>query len=201
MVAIQQLCRHGLWLQNGKIRKTGPINEVVEAYTACVHDKVQSGGFSRSAVKGDGQVELVSYSVTNPNSESDLPPATKDDILFRIDLRVKEEIRQSACGVSIFNEFGVLMTSINTVELGTPLPQLPAGNTTVCVRIRKTAFLPGLYTASFWVMNPQGHIYAMAENSIAFELAQTALYGTSQVDHRWGCVYSDVEFSVAPTAT
>jgi hypothetical protein len=51
------------------------------------------------------------------------------------------------------------------------------------------------------VMNPQGHIYAMAENSIAFELAQTALYGTSQVDHRWGCVYSDVEFSVAPTAT
>ena len=201
MTAIKQLCRRGVWLNNGKILKTGPIDEVVEAYVASVHDKVQSGGFSRSAVKGDGQVELVSYSVSNPNSKTDLPLATKDDMVFRINLRVKEEIRQSACGISIFNEFGVLMTSINTVELGTPLPPLPAGNATVCVRIRKTVFLPGPYTASFWVMNPQGHIHAMAENSIAFELAQTALYGTSQVDHRWGCVYSDVEFSVAPTAT
>jgi lipopolysaccharide transport system ATP-binding protein len=201
MVAIKQLCRRGVWLQNGKIQDTGLIDDVVEAYTASVHDKLQTGDFSHSAVTGDGQVELVSYSVSNPNNKNYLPLATKDDMLFRINLRVKEEIRQSACGISIFNEFGVLMTSINTVELGTPLPPLPAGNATVCVRIRKTAFLPGLYMASFWVMNPQGHMYAMAENSIAFELAQTALYGTSQVDHRWGCVYSDVEFSVAPTAT
>ena len=92
------------------------------------------------------------------------------------------------------------MTSINTVELGISLPALLAGNATMDVRIRRTVFLPGTYTASFWVMNPQGHIHAMAENSIAFEIAQTALYGTSQVDQRWGCVYSDVEFSVAPTA-
>jgi len=200
MMAIKQLCRRGVWLQNGRIRNTGPIDEVVEAYTASVHDKLQSGdAFSRNAVTGDGRVELVSYSVSNP--KSDLPLATKDDMLFRINLRVKEEIRQSALGISIFNEFGVLMTSINTVELGIPLPPLPAGNATVCVRIRKTVFLPGPYTASFWVMNPQGHIHAMAENSIAFELAQTPLYGTSQVDRRWGCVYSDVEFSVTPLAT
>jgi len=201
MVAIKQLCRRGVWLQNGKIQYTGLIDEVVEAYTGSVHDKLQTGDFSRSAVTGDGQVELVSYSVSNPNNKNDLPLATNDDMLFRINLHVKEEIRQLACGISIFNEFGVLMTSINTVELGTPLPPLPAGKATVCVRIRKTTFLPGLYTASFWVMNPQGHMHAMAENSIAFELAQTALYGTSQVDHRWGCVYSDVEFSVAPLGT
>ncbi len=201
MMAIKQLCRRGIWLQSGEIRKTGPIDEVVEAYTVSVHDKLQSGIFSRHAVTGDGRVELVSYSVSNPNSNANLPLTTKEDMLFRINLRVKEDIRQSACGISIFNEFGVLMTSINTVELGTPFPQLAAGDATVCVRIRETVFLPGSYTASFWVMNPQGHIHAMAENSIAFELAQTPLYGTCQVDHQWGCVYSDVEFSVAPTAT
>ena len=82
MMAIKQLCRRAVWLHNGKIRNIGPIDEVVEAYTVNVHDRLQSGSFSRSAVTGDGQVELVSYSVSNPNSESDLPPATKDDVLI-----------------------------------------------------------------------------------------------------------------------
>src|ERR1019366_565458 len=196
MTAIKQLCRRGVWLNNGKIRNIGPIDEVVEAYTVNVHDKLQSGDLSRSAVTGDGRVELVSYSVSNPNSESDLPPATKDDMLFRINLGVKDEIRQPACGLSIVNAFGVLMTSINTVELGTPLTPLPAGNATVCVRIHETVFLPGTYTASFWVMNPQGHIYAHAEDALTFQIAQTPLYGVCEVDHHWGCVYSRVDFMI-----
>ena len=200
MMAIKQLCHRGVWLHNGKLRSIGPIDEVVDAYCVNVQDKLQSGGFLDSRVRGDGKVELVSYSVSNPNSENNLPSATKDDVLFRINLRVKQEIRQPACGISIVNEFGVLMTSINTVELGTSLPPLPAGNATVCVRIRQTVFLPGTYTASFWLMNPQGHIHAMTESSIVFEIAQAVLYGTSQVDHQWGCVYSDVDFSVDSTA-
>jgi lipopolysaccharide transport system ATP-binding protein len=195
MMAIKQLCRRGVWLQNGQIRDIGPIDEVVDAYTASVHDKPQSGSFSRRGVVGDGQVELLSYSVSNPNSESDLPPATKDDILFQIDLRLKAELRQPACGLGISNEFGVLMTSINTVELGTPLPPLPAGNATVCVRVHENVFLPGNYRASFWVMTPQGHVFAHAEDAITFEIAQTPLYGLCEVDHRWGCVYSRVDFT------
>jgi lipopolysaccharide transport system ATP-binding protein len=62
MMAIKHLCRRGIWLHQGKILHTGPIDEVVEAYTSSVQDKLQSGGFSGSAVTGDGQVELVSYS-------------------------------------------------------------------------------------------------------------------------------------------
>jgi hypothetical protein len=38
----------------------------------------------------------------------------------------------------------------------------------------------------------------MVENSIAFEIAQAPIYGTLAIDHRWGCVYSDVEFSLEP---
>jgi lipopolysaccharide transport system ATP-binding protein len=201
MIAIKQLCHRGVWLHKGNIRNSGLIGEVVDAYSSDVNGKQRSGGFANCLVTGDGQVELCSYSVSNPNSQSELPPATRDDVLIRINLRVKQGIRQPAYGLSISNEFGVLMTSINTVELGISSQPLLVGNATVGVQIRRTVFLPGTYTASFWVMNPQGHIHVMAENSIAFEIAQTALYGTSQVDQRWGCVYSEVEFSVAPTAT
>jgi hypothetical protein len=51
-------------------------------------------------------------------------------------------------------------------------------------------------------MNPQGHIYARVNHLIKFEVAQVPLYGNSLVDHRWGCVFSDISFSVkaSPTA-
>jgi lipopolysaccharide transport system ATP-binding protein len=200
MMAIKQLCHRGLWLQQGRLRKSGAVDEIIDAYSADVKPRIQSGSFSNNHIKGDGQVELVSYAVSNPNSANELP-ATKEDILVRVNLLVKEEIRRPACGISIFNEFGVLMTSINTVELGMSLPPLEAGNATVGVRIRETVFLPGTYTASFWVMTPQGHIHAMSENSIVFEIAQTPLYGTREVNHEWGCVYSNVDFFIDSTAT
>ena len=200
MAACKQLCRRGIWLDHGVIRMMGSIDEVIEAYLADLHEHSASGILSEADVSGDGQVDLLSYSVSNPDSEAGLPPKTRDDILIRVNLLAHQYIKHPACGISLYNQFGTLITAINTVELGVPLPSLSVGNGSVDVRIRNNVLLPGLYTASFWVMNPQGHIYAMTENSIVFEIAQTPLYGTCEVNHLWGCVYSDVQFSIGTLA-
>jgi SAM-dependent methyltransferase len=84
------------------------------------------------------------------------------------------------------------------VELGVAQPELAAGESTICVRINRTNFLPGYYSASFWVMNPQTHIYAMSEDAIVFEIAQAPIYGTCHIDYRWGAVYSEIEFTPMP---
>ena len=42
-------------------------------------------------------------------------------------------------------------------------------------------------------MGPQG-THAHAEDAIRFEIGESQIYGTSQVDQRWGCVYSDIAF-------
>ena len=119
---------------------------------------------------------------------------TNEDILIRIKLHVSETIQHPACGISIYNEQGVLLTSINTVELGKSMDPFPMGEISLLIRLENVSYLPGNYTANIWVMSPQGHIYVNAENAILFELAQTALYGTSQLDYRWGCVYTKVDF-------
>jgi hypothetical protein len=48
------------------------------------------------------------------------------------------------------------------------------------------------------VLNPAGHVYAASEHGITFEISQVPIYGTTYVDHRWGVVYSDFEFSATP---
>jgi lipopolysaccharide transport system ATP-binding protein len=197
MVAVKELCRTGLWLQDGQVQRFGSLNDVVQDYMLASHKTAGTGDFSETNIKGDGQIVLISYRVTNAAGKINPPPGTKDDILIHVKLNVAQDILYPAYGISIVNELGVLMTSINTVEQGATPDPLPAGEVTICVMIKNVAFLPGHYTASFWVMNPQEHIYAMAESSIGFEIAQGPIYGTRRVDHRWGCVFSDIRFSAS----
>ena len=197
MAAVQQLCHNALWLDHGGARKIGSTAQVVQAYTGSVR-AAASGELSTGRVTGDGQVKLLSYEVTDAHGCSNPPPGTKEDVLINVRIEARNRIAKPAYGISIVNERGVLMTSLNTVELGVTQPELPKGESIVCVRINRTNFLPGYYTASFWVMNPQTHIYAMSENAIIFEIAQAPIYGTCDVNYEWGCVYSDIEFSVEP---
>jgi lipopolysaccharide transport system ATP-binding protein len=194
MIAISQLCRKCLWLDGGRLSKIGSASEVVRAYSFITRNQISGSYFLRNQVQGDGRVQLLSYRVTNQRGETQPLPVTNEDVFIHIRLRVLEPINQPACGIDISNERGVLMTSINTVEQGTILETFPAGEMNLTIRLVKVSFLPGSYNASFWVMNPQGHIYAMAESAIAFEIGQAPLYGTRQVDHRWGCVYTRVDF-------
>jgi hypothetical protein len=137
---------------------------------------------------------LLSFRVTNHLGQGHPLPTTNEDVLIHVRMRVTRPVRHPACGISVSNKRGVLMTCINTVEQGVMLDPFPSGEVNLVIRMSRVPFLPGAYTASFWVMNPQCHIYAMAENAIRFEIGQSPLYGTSQTDHRWGCVYTKVDF-------
>jgi lipopolysaccharide transport system ATP-binding protein len=199
MGAVQQLCHNALWLDNGRPRDMGLAGQVVRAYTGLVRNAERTGDFSKGRLTGDGQVTLLSYEVTDANGRSNPPPGTKEDVLIYVRIDARNRIAKPAYGISITNERGFLMTCINTAELGVAQSELPAGESTICVRINRTNFLPGYYSASFWVMNPQTHIYAMSEDAIIFEIAQAPVYGTCRIDHRWGAVYSDIEFTAMST--
>jgi lipopolysaccharide transport system ATP-binding protein len=194
MVAVQQLCHHALWLEHGGTRNIGSVAQVIRAYAGSVRDAARGGDLSRGRLTGDGQVRLLSYEVTDANGRSDPPPGTNEDVLIKVRVDARNRIAKPAYGIRIFNEYGVKMTSVNSVELGVIQPELPKGVSTICVCIKRTNFLPGHYAASFWVMNPQEHIYA-ENDGITFEIAQVPVYGTRHVDHRWGAVYCDIEFS------
>jgi hypothetical protein len=198
MAAVQKLCHNALWLDHGDTRKIGSAAQVVEAYTDSVRDAARSGDFG-GRLTGDNQVTLLSYEVTEANGRSHPPPGPREDVVIHVRVDSRNRIAKPAYAVIVYNEFGVLMTGINTVHLGITPPELPIGESTIRVRINRTNFMSGHYTASFWVLNPAGHVYAASEHGITFEISQVPIYGTTYVDHRWGVVYCDFEFSATPT--
>jgi lipopolysaccharide transport system ATP-binding protein len=195
MVAVGQLCDRCLWLDEGVLNRQGPVAEVVDAYTRGTAP-VTEGQFPEHGVQGDGRVQLLSYRVVNQLGQTRPLPVTNEDIFIQVRVRAQAPIHHPACGISITNDQGVTLTCINTVELGAVLAPLPAGEADLGIRLHRVPYLPGRYRASFWVMNPQCHIYARADNAISFEIGQGPLYGTREIDHRWGCVYTQVDFTV-----
>src|SRR5262245_47180860 len=191
MVAIKQLCEAALWLAAGNLREFGPCSQIVENYSLSYRSRGQKNQSFGNAVEGNTTIQLVSYRVTDAQGREDPPPTTNQDVVIHISMVAKEPIRQPAYGISISNAQGVLMTCINTVEQGLTLQALPIGEMELAIKLENVRFLPGIYRATVWVMNPNGHIYARAEDAIVFEIAQSPLYGTCQVDHRWGCVFTN----------
>jgi hypothetical protein len=194
MVAIRELCQRCLWFEGGRLQKNGTAAEVVTAYSQI--DKVSADkSISEQNVKGDGRMHLIAYRVTNASGEIYPVPVTNENIHIEIELDILQEIRHPACGVSIKNQQGILITCINTVEMGTTLNPFPTGRIKLRISLEQTPYLPGIYHVTFWVMNPQGHIYLWVEDAILFEIGQSPIYGTSQIDYRWGCVYTKIEFA------
>jgi lipopolysaccharide transport system ATP-binding protein len=199
LAAIQQLCTRSLWLDDGRLREDGPTEQVVASYGSTFSGG-GTGAFSVRGVRGDGRVRLVSYEVLNRDGHPVPLPVTGEDLVVRVNVEVTEPIAHPHCGISLWTASGVLLTSVSSEQQGVELPPWPAGDLQIDVRVRDVAYLPGPFKADFWVEGPQGHLYAHVEDAIRFEIGETPLYGTSQVDQRWGCVYSDIEFSARPRA-
>lgn len=198
MAAVERLCSRCIWLSNGEVHMDGNATRVIPEYSKSGVSPGADGAFSIQNVQGTGRISLLGYRVSRADRSADALPTTGDDVLIEVDFDALHAISRPAAGIAIYNEREVLLTSINTLEQGIALPPVAPGNNKFCIVVKDTSFLPGQYVASFWIMNANGEIEVMAERAINFELAHRALYGTSRVDHRWGCVYSEVVFSHQP---
>jgi lipopolysaccharide transport system ATP-binding protein len=190
--AIEQLCTTAIWLDRGRMVDQGPANDVVDRYNASFAPEA-TGSFESANVTGDGNVELLSYTVTNGDGNILPLPITGHDALINVEIRVKEPILRPASGVSVWSPGGALLTSLNTDHLGQELEPLAAGIHTVTVRLANIPYLPGPHRVDFWVSGPGGHLYAHVEDAITFEVGESPLYGTTLVDRGFGCVYTKVE--------
>ncbi len=197
MAAVNELSSLCVWLDRGQLRQAGPPREVIDAYNASFSTPAD-GSFEGTVVRGDRSVDLLSYSVTRANGDSSVVPVTNDDIMITVKLRASRDIAYPACGLAIRNGYGVLVTSLNSVQNGQMLPGWKTGEHTIAVRLRRAPYLPGSYRADFWVMGPASsdEIFAHAEDAIAFEIAQSPIYGMSHVGSAgWGSTYTEMDFS------
>ena len=192
MLSVKALCKDSIWMDKGQIVKIGRSDQIVDEYLTQDSENIVQNLFDDS-VTGDGTVRLLSYEISG---DEDGAVHTNGKLKISISIESDNLIQYPACGIGFYSEKGALLSSINTVELGKSMSPIPPGRSTILISMDSVPYLPGRYVGSFWIMNPQRHIYANADRKLILTIDQSTVYGTSHIDDRWGSVYIPVSFSV-----
>jgi lipopolysaccharide transport system ATP-binding protein len=201
MSAVETLCPRSIFVDHGSCDGIGPSPEKIAQY-------LQKSGASKTAttldderIRSDGTAEFLNCRIRNQAGEEGAGPKTNEIFTLLIGVRVHLAIRFPVFQLMIRNHIGTLMTWVKTTEQGYELPPMEPGDYEVAILIGPISYVPGNYGISINFGNPSGHYYVIAEDAIHVEVASSPLYGTIQIDSRWGCVYTPIQYEITPVKT
>lgn len=200
MSAVETLCPRSIFVDHGTCDGVGPSSEKIAKYLSKNGATDSVSTLAKEKIRSDGTAEFLDCQVRNQRGIEGMSPKTNETFTLRIHLRVHEFIRFPVFYIEIRNHMGTVMTCVNTTEQGIEFAPMSRGEYEVAIAVGPIAYLPGLYRISINFENPSGHFYVMAEDAIQLDVASSPLYGTIDVDSRWGCVFTPIRYEVTPVA-
>ena len=201
MSAVESLCPRSIFVDHGRCTGTGPSSEKIAQYLQKNSEGESATALAHERIRSDGTAEFLNCRIVNQSGEEGVNPKTNESFKLLVGVRVHEPIRFPVFSLAIRNHVGTVMSLVNTTEQGYDLPPMDPGEYEVAIYVGPISYLPGLYRVSINFENPSGHCYVMAEDAIRLEVASTPLYGTVDVDSRWGCVYTQIRYEITPVKT
>jgi lipopolysaccharide transport system ATP-binding protein len=117
MSSVKALCNTGIFLESGRLKLKGSVNEVVQAYTVANKGLVESTELAqRKDRSGNGLVRVVDYYVTDANGNRLETILTGEAVSFHFQLQAgSEAVRNVDVGLNFFDpedrNMGVLYSS------------------------------------------------------------------------------------------
>jgi lipopolysaccharide transport system ATP-binding protein len=113
MGSMSKLCNKGVLLQNGYIGYRGGIDETIDYYLQDA-DNNGSSIYLRERKAKDAPIWIKKAILTNSNGDLSANFGTKDSIILKIDLEIKENIPLTNLLVTIVDKNQTRIGSINT---------------------------------------------------------------------------------------
>ena len=154
MSSVKALCNHGLFLEGGKLRLSGTVQEVTEAYTSTNKGLVESTGLAlRKDRTGTGQIKVVDFLIKDIVGNHIDTVLTGEDIEFCFRLQCNgEKAKNIDFGLNFFdaedNNMGVLYSSYQKIYFESEA----SSYITVSVVIPNFPFTLGTYKVGTRVM-------------------------------------------------
>lgn len=184
MYHVQKLCRHAIWLQQGRVQAYGDVFDVTQDYLAYHERKtaaeadagravVSSEGYRIEAIRMNGQTSLVPLVI---------PAGRHLDIeveLYSPDGRPP----QMAVGLTRVDGTAVYGTS-SEIDAATP-QALDMHRYRYRVRFEALALLPGGYTVKLHAMDPEGLRLFDTEQRELVIRSESREFGLVHLPHHW----------------
>jgi len=163
MAAVAQLCQQCILLRNGCLAEKGNTPHIIHEYL----DSKTSQPFEK-LIGADG-IELNEVAVRDAQngSATDLLLFNQDYILT-LSGYAPNRLDNGAVVVEVYNDIGVLVASVNSVEEGMDLFDYQ-GHFDISFSLPRIQMFPGRYTISIELRNLR-EIHLKAENALTFEI-------------------------------
>jgi lipopolysaccharide transport system ATP-binding protein len=175
MAAVRNLCNRCMLISEGKIRKIGEVNEVIDAYLS-VNNRHNDGTIDLSNYpkrKGSQKVKLKKIELRNQDNMITGTFRIKDDLCIHLFFESFEYIRNVKIVVEILEASGERICSMYDSDSGFSLKNV-LGNTHVSIAVKDIRFCPGRYHISVSlvseIFNYQLDYYDEIEYAISFDV-------------------------------
>lgn len=184
--AVASICDRALLLSNGKVLVSGPVEEILDYYSALLAANQPGFLISQSTpsangaqVKsGNGKAKITNTSLINLNGQNEL---------FYVGNKVRLEIKFEACedlsnlviGYSIRNRFGQVIYGINSEIENIPLEHLKQGEFFIFQSDFLLNIAAGNYSIQVALTRTGNHLnecYEWLDRAILFEVLQTSYF-------------------------
>jgi len=186
---VRDLCSRVLWIENGILHDSGPVDEILERYarfyatSARERKDGQEKGFRR---RGTGEIEIDGVRLLDEDAREEASFATGDLMTVAIDYAAHKPVRHPCFEVTIYHEDGTLVNGPNRRALASQ-NAVVSGTGTICYRIDYLPLLAGDYRLSVAVHDGHSaHPYDHHEKAYPFHVeSEEAAEGLVAIPATW----------------
>jgi lipopolysaccharide transport system ATP-binding protein len=146
MGAVTTLCRTGIWMQSGRLIKTGPARQIVDEYLTANSDTLQTVmDLSKAKRSGDQGRRLL---IEKIEWLSGLPLQHGEKFSLRVHFRTLDQVDEISVGIGFSNLEGIRLLSYDTDFQAGHRPDFKKNSTCVVQVSAELPLAPGLYNFS-----------------------------------------------------
>ena len=156
--SIRELCDAAAWLEGGRLRAVGDVDEVVDHYLHVVDEAaapgVQDGTPGREDGGGDGGGNVIAHiDLLDQKHEPTREALTGDAVTLRFHYELDGAVRRPMFAMAIHTLDGIEVTAADTAH--TSLVPTPKGRGHVDFQVDSLPLLPGTYDVSAILSDPE----------------------------------------------
>jgi len=199
MAAVRKLCRKGIYLIEGRIRKTGDINDVIENYVSEFSKNSGSADLQNFRErKGSQVVKLTRIELYNQLGNLTGRFYLKDDLSIHLFFTAADTMKNIKIIVEIRDSVGDTICNMYDTDSGFQLKN-GLGDLHVALTIKDLRFCPGKYHITISliseIFNNKVDYYDEIENAVSFEI-ENNIITDRQLTRRYGLLVLTPEWQI-----
>ena len=181
---IQKLCKHALWLKDGRVHAYGDVYEVTQDYLAYHEQLSNPSAMKNDALAHPGEYRVVDVVVNGQSSERVVLEVPSVRCIVHMQ---SPDMRVPKLGWGVIRADGTAVYGAVSDMAGAD-PQRIGDQFEYLLDIDLSSLLPGQYTLRFHAMDPEGlRVFDTVERFLTIRGSSREL-GLIRLPHRWGQV-------------